>query len=438
MTTIEHLYDIYLQHPQVTTDSRNVPPSSLFIALKGERFDGNKYAAAALEAGAAYVVVDDPTIADRIGKKALLVEDGLATLSTLANHHRQQLTMPILAITGSNGKTTTKELAAAVLSQRYITQATRGNLNNHIGLPLTILEIGPEVEMAILEMGANHQREIAHLCSIANPTHGLITNIGEAHLEGFGGIEGVKAGKGELYDFLREHKGIAFVNLDADFLPEMAGHYLTRINYTASETLDPQVAALETKLLSSHPNVAIEFLDENNQPIVAETNLPGLHNYENIKAAVALGKYFKVKGQDIKTALEGYLPDNNRSERKTVRNVNFWLDAYNANPSSVSASLSSFSSAELEKRVVVLGDMLELGEATEAAHLRIARYVTLLPVATTILVGPAYATAASELGITHFPDVAALAAWFWQQDWSDATVLLKGSRGVGLERLLAL
>lgn len=438
MMSIDELYAIYLQHPVVTTDSRKVPKDSLFISLKGDRFDGNQYAAGALSSGAAYVVVDDADVAKAIGSKALLVTDGLATLSALAQHHRRQLKMPVLAITGSNGKTTTKELIAEVMSQRYRIHATQGNYNNHIGVPLTLLQIGPSIEMAIIEMGANHQEEIAHLCSIAEPSHGLINNIGEAHLEGFGGIEGVKKGKGELYDFLEQHKGVAFVNLDEDYLSVLAANRMPRIDYQSSQSPDPQVVPIEIQLLATSPNVSVAFLDEHHQIVEAVSHLPGVHNFENIKAAIAVGKYFKIKGQNIKKAIESYCPNNNRSERRQVNNIDFWLDAYNANPSSVSASLTAFAAENFQKKAVVLGDMLELGDASAAAHERIGRLATSLPIQQVILVGPAYSHTADKLGVPHFLNVSTLKDWFWQQNWSDTTVLLKGSRGIGLEGLLEI
>lgn len=434
-TSIETLFDHYLMHPEVTTDSRNVPVSSLFFALKGANFDGNKYAAMALEKGAAYVVVDDPVVAKQIGPRALLVEDGLVALQKLANHYRRNLKMPILAITGSNGKTTTKELVAAVMSRRYRVHFTPGNYNNHIGLPLTILQITPDVEMAILEMGANHQREIAALCEIAEPTHGLITNIGEAHLEGFGGIEGVKIGKGELYDYLAAHKGIAFVNMDAESLPEMAERVPRRVNYVTAAAPSHGEPAMEVKLLKLSPNVEVAFLNFKGETQTAVTNLPGIHNFENVKAAVAIGKYFKVASNEIAAGLAAYLPENNRSQRSTYQGVHFFLDAYNANPSSTDASLRAFVEATEAPRVAILGSMLELGETAAAGHQRIAELAKSLPIETVMLVGAEYAQAAKELSLLHFKDVATLKSYFWAQDFKGYNVLVKGSRGVKLEGL---
>ncbi len=409
---------------------------AIFWSLKGDRFDGNQYAQQAIKAGAARAVVDDPQIAATIGKKALLVEDSLLALQQLANHHRLQLAIPVLALTGSNGKTTTKELIAAVMARRYRIHYTQGNYNNHIGLPLTILAVGAEVEMLILEMGANHQGEIAALCRIAAPSHGLITNIGEAHLEGFGGIEGVKKGKGELYDYLEANKGIVFVNLDAAPLPEMAQKLSRRVNYVTAEAPTKLVPEMEVKLLSSAPNVRVAFLSLEGQLTQANTQLLGEHNFENVKAAIAVGKYFKVPAQDIAAALEAYLPENNRSQRLHYRGIDFLLDAYNANPSSTAAALRAYVAAYPAPRVAVLGAMLELGETSEEAHFRIAQQAKELGIDTLVLVGDEYAAAATQLALLHFPDAPTAKAWFWEQNWEGYTVLLKASRGVALEQLI--
>lgn len=438
-TSIDALYAHYLQHSQVTTDSRSVPTGSLFFALKGERFDGNQYAQKAITLGAAFAVVDDPDVATQIGAKALLVPDGLKALQQLAHHHRLQLKMPILAITGSNGKTTSKELVASVMSQQYKVHFTAGNFNNHIGLPLTILQIGPDIEMAILEMGANHQGEIAELSRIAAPTHGLITNIGEAHLEGFGGIEGVKIGKGELYHYLAENGGVAFVNLDSEHLPTMAREagIERSINYLSSEQPTLMQPAIETKLLATSPNVVVAIINNDGNLLTAHTNLPGIHNFENVKTAVAVGKYFKVPPVKIVAGLEGYLPENNRSQRISLNGINFFLDAYNANPSSVAASLKAFVEMCPAPRTAILGDMLELGDVSPAAHLRIATLAMDLGLDQVVLVGPLYAKAAQALNFPHFPDAASVKKWFWEQDIKGHTVFIKASRSIQLETLLA-
>ncbi|NJO86997.1 MAG: UDP-N-acetylmuramoyl-tripeptide--D-alanyl-D-alanine ligase [Lewinella sp.] len=435
-TSVSELYALYQAHPLVSIDSRQLPPQCLFFALRGERFDGNAYAAAALAGGAAYAIVDDAAVAAALGpQRCRYVKNSQEALQALANHHRQQLRLPVLAITGSNGKTTTKELIASVMAQHYRVHYTPGNYNNHLGVPLTLLQIGADIEMAIIEMGANHQREIAALCRIAEPTHGLITNIGEAHLEGFGGLEGVKIGKGELYDYLAANGGVAFVNLDAEYLPTMAERVPRRINYLASAAPNKAIPAMETQLLALVPNVKVG-LYEAETLITAQTQLPGHHNFENIKAAVAVGKYFKVPAASIVAGLEAYQPQNNRSERQEYRGVAFFLDAYNANPSSTEAALRAFAALGEPPRAVVLGEMLELGTAGPAAHHRIAALARGLGFEQLLLVGAAYAPAAEALSCPYFVDVVALRTWFWAQDWQGYTIMVKGSRGVKLEQLL--
>lgn len=432
---ISGLYRIYLEcNRQLTTDSRNAGNGQLFFALKGDRFDGNRFAAAALETGASYAVVDDPAVAD--GDRYLLVDDVLQSLQELARHHRRQFDIPLIALTGSNGKTTTKELVAGVMASQYRTHATRGNLNNHIGVPLTLLSMAPDVECAVIEMGANHQGEIAELCAIAEPTHGLITNIGRAHLEGFGGIEGVKKGKGELYHHLARTGGVAFVNLDAAHLQQMVPANLRTITYKSAETPDPAVIPIEVRPVQLHPAIGIEFLDGNKQLLQAGTRLSGQHNFQNVMTAVAVGRYFKVPADRIRAALAAYVPKDNRSQRVTHDGVDFVLDAYNANPSSMEASLRDFCQSSPAPRAAVIGGMLELGEESESAHREVARLADSLGIERLILLGEPYTEAAAELGATHFTELAGLREWFWQQDWEGFTVLLKGSRGYALEKLL--
>lgn len=431
---IRALYLRFLAGTGVSTDSRRVRKGDLFFALKGPNFDGNRYAAAALREGARFAVVDDPAIA--VDDNYILVPDTLKALQELARHHRRHFSQPVLALTGSNGKTTTKELIAGVLSMRYRVHATQGNLNNHIGVPLTLLAMPLDTEIAVIEMGANHQQEIAALCRIAEPTHGLITNIGSAHLEGFGGIPGVIKGKGELFDYLRDHRGVAFVNLNEAYLPDMGQRVPQRVEYVASDHPNPKHPPMEAKLLATQPNVRVAFLAENGSLLEVETQLPGAHNFQNILAAIAVAKYFKVPGQKIATALAAYVPSNNRSQRLRHREVDFLLDAYNANPSSVAATLRTFAGLSKGRGAAVLGEMLELGEETPAAHRRIAVLAGELGLDPVILVGPAFAESARQLGLRHFPDTASLKPWFWNQNWQNQLVLLKASRGVGLEQLL--
>jgi UDP-N-acetylmuramoyl-tripeptide--D-alanyl-D-alanine ligase len=432
---IRALYLRFLASSGVSTDSRQLQPGNLFFALKGPHFDGNQYAAAALRAGARFAVVDDPAVVE--DDNYVLVPDVLAALQELARHHRRHFSQPVLALTGSNGKTTTKELLAGVLSMQYRVHATIGNLNNHIGVPLTLLAMSLDTEIAVIEMGANHQQEIAALCRIAEPTHGLITNIGSAHLEGFGGIPGVIKGKGELFDYLRDHRGVAFVNLNDEHLPAMGHRVPQRVEYTVSDRPDPTHAPMEAKLLATHPNVRVAFLGEGGQLLEVTTHLPGAHNFQNILAAIAVAKYFKVPGRKIAAALAAYVPSNNRSQRLRYREVDFLLDAYNANPSSVAATLRTFAELSQGRGAAVLGEMRELGAEAPAAHQRIAVLARELGLDPVILVGPAFAATAERLGLRYFPDTAALKEWFWQQDWRGRFVLLKASRGVALEGVLA-
>jgi UDP-N-acetylmuramoyl-tripeptide--D-alanyl-D-alanine ligase len=432
----EALYDIYRRHPKIKIDSRKVEAGDLFVGLSGTQVQGSKFAAAALAAGAAYAIVDDPEVVPKGDDRYLLVPDSLIALQHLAMEHRRRHPMPVLAITGSNGKTTTKELIHVVMSRRYPVHATPGNYNNHLGLPLTILATPEGTEMTILEMGANHQGEIAELCRIGRPTHGLITNIGEAHLEGFGGIEGVIIGKGELFGYLAGNRGVAFVNADEAHLTEMAAGLDRIVPYLESETPSKEHPEMETKVFALHPQLDIGFIDEGGNPLRCTVALSGQHNLQNVKAAIAVGKYFKVPCTEIAIALSAYRSDNQRSQLLEHRDVHFYWDAYNANPSSMEASLSGFSQDyPANEAAVVLGEMLELGEAAPAAHRRAVLRAG-QAARTVVLIGPAMAAAAQEFDRPWFADSEALSAWFWQQDWAGMTVFVKGSRGNRLERLL--
>ncbi|MEM6769216.1 MAG: UDP-N-acetylmuramoyl-tripeptide--D-alanyl-D-alanine ligase [Bacteroidota bacterium] len=433
----EALYSIYLRHPRVKIDSRVVAPGDLFVGLAGTQVQGNQYAGAALAAGAAYAIVDDPKVVPPGDDRYLLVPDSLVALQNLALEHRRRDRMPVLAITGSNGKTTTKELVYAVMSRRYAVHATPGNYNNHLGLPLTVLATPPGTEMMILEMGANAQREIAELCRLGRPTHGLVTNVGDAHLEGFGGRQGVIKGKGELYDYLADTGGVAFVNADEDHLKEMAAAASRIIYYKESQQPTREEPAMEIELLRLHPNIEVGFLDEHGTRLTALVQLSGRHNFQNVKTAIGVGKYFKVPGLEIVKALKGYVSDNHRSQQLSHRGVAFYWDAYNANPSSVEAALASFTqNCQPQDAVIVLGEMLELGEVAPAAHRRVALRAGQAG-RTVLLVGTAMEAVAAEFNRPWFADSKALADWFWRQDWTGKTVFVKGSRGNKLERLLA-
>jgi len=431
---ISSLYQLFLVSGKVSTDSRKIEPGSLFFALRGDKFDGNQYAKTALEQGAAFAIVDDPDLSNI--EQCIVVDDVLQTLQELARYHRRQLHIPIIAITGSNGKTTTKELLAAVLGSQYPLHYTEGNLNNHIGVPLTLLKLDPRIEVAVIEMGANHQGEIDQLCRIAEPTHGLITNIGKAHLEGFGGVEGVKKGKSELYRYLAETGGLAFVNNDEAFLHELSAPVKKRIFYELSENPAPNHKPYEVKLLQLQPFIRVAFLDENEQLIETGSKLMGNHNFQNIKTAVTLGKYFKVPGAKIRAAIEGYNPNMNRSQILPWGSNSILLDAYNANPSSMEATLRTFAENEAAHKVVILGDMFELGEEAAQEHQRIAQLALDLSFQQVILTGHNFAVPAKTLGCPHFVDANALKTWFQAQQWENTAFLIKGSRGMALEKIL--
>nr|MCU0354418.1 UDP-N-acetylmuramoyl-tripeptide--D-alanyl-D-alanine ligase [Cytophagales bacterium] len=347
---IETLYEKYRLSGIVSTDTRKITPGSMFFALKGANFNGNAFAAEALGKGAAYAVVDEPAYAT--DDRFLLVDNALRALQDLARHHRRQLTVPVFAMTGSNGKTTTKELIQRVLGAKFRTYATRGNLNNYIGLPLTLLSVPADTEIIVLEMGSNRIGDIAELAAICEPTHGLITNIGKAHLEGFGGLEGVKRGEGELYDWFAQHGGVVFANSQNEILREMlAERHLTAVAYPAPGDF------LHCTLESFAPVVV--YRDENGQRV--ETHLPGKHNFENIAAALCVGKHFGVPAPEANTAVAGYVSENNRSQTVRRGTNTVLLDAYNANPTSMQASLEYFAALDVPNKVVILGDMAELG-----------------------------------------------------------------------------
>lgn len=431
---IQQLYPIFLWSRHVTTDSRQVKKGTLFFALRGDRYDGNLFAAQALADGASYAVVDNPDVVK--DDRYILVEDALQTLQELALHHRRQFHIPIIAITGSNGKTTTKELVAAVMGSHYPIHFTQGNLNNHIGVPLTLLGLSAQTEVAVIEMGANHQGEIDALCRIAEPTHGLITNIGKAHLEGFGGIEGVKRGKSELYRFLAEQDGLVFINQDEPFLTELATPVRKRVYYRQSAEPSMDHHPIEVKLLQTQPFLKVAFLQDEGDLLEVQTHLVGTYNLSNLMAAIALGKYFKVPSLKIKAAIEAYIPGNNRSQLVPWGTNTLLLDAYNANPTSMEHALQSFAQLAASRKVVLLGDMFEVGEEGPKEHQRIAELASTLGFDDVVLIGSLFAAPAQALGLLHFPNAVALRTWFREQAWENTHVLIKGSRGMRLESIL--
>ncbi|MCB0704966.1 MAG: UDP-N-acetylmuramoyl-tripeptide--D-alanyl-D-alanine ligase [Saprospiraceae bacterium] len=425
MTEIQNLYEYYLRYPQICIDSRKVEAGVLFFALKGDRFDGHDFAGKALEDGAAFAVVQDAQLAEG-NDQMLLVEDTLTALQDLATFHRRKLAVPVLAITGSNGKTTTKELVAAVLQARYPVLATFGNFNNHIGVPLTLLKARPEHEILIIEMGANHVGEIAALCRIAEPSHGLITNIGKAHLEGFGGIEGVKKGKSELYQYLANSNGIAFVNQDEDFLEALSDAVEKRVFYAGG------TGKFAATVVRESPFLEVSFDPDNR----IQTHLIGIYNFPNILTAIAIGQYFKVKDTQIVEAISNYIPNNNRSQLIQLADCLVILDAYNANPTSMTRAIQAFAERPEKRKWAILGDMLELGIYSESEHKALLKLAKAQGFEQLITVGPAFRNAALTAGIPHFMDVHALKIWWDAQDRTSVCALLKASRGIRLEQLI--
>ncbi|UOQ72730.1 UDP-N-acetylmuramoyl-tripeptide--D-alanyl-D-alanine ligase [Hymenobacter cellulosilyticus] len=423
------LYARFTQCAAVSTDSRQDQTNTLFFALNGPSFRGRDFAPQALAKGARYAVVDDEELAATDPERYTFAPDPLLALQQLAHHHRRQLSIPVIGITGSNGKTTTKELLHAVLSRRYAVQYTRGNLNNHIGVPLTLLSINKQHELAIVEMGANHQGEIDLLSRLAEPTHGLITNIGKAHLEGFGGEEGIAKGKSELFRFLAATGGTAFVNTADAKLPGLATSVNEQVSYPNPTDSYP------AELLTAAPNVVLRLYDGT----VVEAQITGGYNFLNLAAAAAVGAHFQVPTADIAAALAGYAPTNNRSQLVRTSRNEVVLDAYNANPSSMAAALTSFAARPATgEKVVILGDMFELGEASVAEHRALGELLATLPFATVLLCGLDMQHAALQSEFHHFLTKAEAAAWLTEHPLSDKQILIKGSRGMGLETLLPL
>ena len=419
------LYERYLVHRSVTTDSRYVPPNSIFFALKGVSFDGNVFAEQALERGAVYAVIDN--VQYKKDHRYILVDDVLETLQKLARHHRRQLRIPIIGITGSSGKTTTKELLHAVLSCRYLTVATKGNLNNHIGVPLTLLAIDEQAELAIVEMGANHVGEIAQLCEIAMPTHGLITNVGHVHIEGFGSFEGVVRGKSELYDYLHQHKGVVFTNSLDPILKPLSKRLPQVITY-------PQQGDFyQCKFVEENPYVV--FQSENGQGVTSQ--LLGQYHFFNIAAALCVAKYFEVNEVKANAAIQNYRPNNNRSQLIKKGSNTILLDAYNANLASTKGAIRALGLLSARHKVLILGDMVELGEETEAAHQELGRFTTQAVYKAVLLCG-FHMVAAKEANpdALYFPTKEDLLTFLKQQKFEDTAFLVKGARSLALETLV--
>ncbi len=423
----ENLYQKFLACGSVSTDTRSIAEGSLFFALKGENFNGNQFARQALENGAAYAVIDEPE--HQHDDRCLLVEDALAALQNLAHHHRRALNIPVIGINGTNGKTTTKELLHAVLSQKYQTLATRGNLNNHIGVPLTLLQLTAETEIAIIELGANHVGEIAALCRIAHPTHGLTTNIGKAHLEGFGGLEGAIRGESEQYDYLRKTGGTVFINSQDPLLSNMGKRFAQPHYYPAPGDY------FSCTLLSADPFVVYQA--EGGVPV--ETQLVGAYNFENIAAALCLGKYFDVPPEAADEAIRSYQPANKRSQVVRQGSNTIILDAYNANPDSMQAAIRNLEAMQAAQKVVILGDMYELGEDTEAEHRAVGELLAKGTVGRILVCGELMRAAHEACPRSdYFPDKSDLEAHLRQHSIKNSTVLIKGSRGMAMETVVDL
>ncbi len=422
---IASLYDIYKAYPSVQTDTRKIKQGDLFFALKGPNFNGNTFAAQALESGAAYAVVDEAAYV--VNDKYLMVADVLTCLQDLARFHREQFSIPFIAITGSNGKTTTKELITAVLSSQYKTYATEGNLNNHIGVPLTLLKIKEDAEMAIIEMGANHLKEIESYCKIALPTHGIITNCGKAHIEGFGGIEGVRKGKGELYDFLRAHNGTIFRNADLDYLEGMASGIATQITYgsnNAGYTGQPVMQGVFLNVQMQQPP----------HTDLIHSHLVGDYNFPNLMVAIAVGLHFGISIDKIRRAIDAYQPDNSRSQWLKKGSNSIILDAYNANPTSMQAAISNFAKADLANKILWIGAMKEMGDASLAEHEALVKLINSHQWQDVILVGKEFEPVKGSL--PYFDTSAEAAAYIAGKQPANASILIKGSRGSKMELLL--
>lgn len=426
----EQLYPLFLQHPAVSTDTRTITPGCIFFALKGGNFNGNRFAKDALEKGAAFAVIDEAEFAS--GKQTLLVPDVLKALQDLARHHRAELGkkgLKVFGLTGSNGKTTTKELLARVLAQKFRTLYTQGNLNNHIGVPLTLLQLNDSHEMAVIEMGANHQGEIAELSAIALPEFGLITNVGLAHLEGFGGPEGVLKGKSELFAHLATVNGTAFVLADDPRLLERS-QKLERVTYGTSGTAD-----VNGTLTEADPFVRFAWETKTGGKHEIQTQLVGAYNLPNLVAACAAGNYFGISAEKIGEALSSYTPSNNRSQAETRGTNRLILDCYNANPSSMAAAIDNMAAMEAEKKMLVLGDMFELGESSAEEHQRVVdRIAEKLPDAVTLLVGKNFAATRDDFGAVRLADADAATEWLKAHLPEHTLVLIKGSRGMKMER----
>ncbi|OFX21690.1 MAG: UDP-N-acetylmuramoyl-tripeptide--D-alanyl-D-alanine ligase [Bacteroidetes bacterium GWA2_31_9] len=424
---LEEIYKLFTLNPFVSTDSRNIKQNSLFFALKGDNFDGNEYAKSAIKKGASYAIIDNKNYL--INDKFILVDDVLKSLQNLANYHRKQMKAKIIGITGSNGKTTSKELINAVLSKKYNTIYTHGNLNNHIGVPLTLLTLTKETEIGIIEMGANHSGEIKILSEIAEPDFGIITNIGKAHIEGFGSYEGVINTKKELYDFLLTKNGIVFINSD--------NNLLTSINNAKEFYSYGKDSAnyISGKLISMNPFIKIEWKHNDNQANQIQTNLIGSYNTDNVLAAILIGKYFNIEDSVICDAISNYNPSNNRSQLIKSKSNFIVMDAYNANPSSMEVAIKNFHEIDYIEKTLIIGDMLELGHISESEHITVIELISKLLFKNVLLVGKTFTKVNTNSNFKTFANVDELTTYLQQNPIQNNFILIKGSRGIKLEKV---
>ncbi|QDW20045.1 UDP-N-acetylmuramoyl-tripeptide--D-alanyl-D-alanine ligase [Flavobacterium sp. KBS0721] len=422
---IQDIHNLFLQCKSVSIDTRKIEKDSMFFAIKGENFDANTFAVKALELGALFVVVDNASYV--IDERTILVENSLESLQALAKFHRAYLKLPIIALTGSNGKTTTKELINVVIAKKYKTKATVGNLNNHIGVPLTLLSFTKDTEIGIVEMGANHKKEIEFLCEIAQPDFGYITNFGKAHLEGFGGVEGVIQGKSEMYEYLAKNDKLVFVNLEDPIQIEKSAGIKS---FTFG--INNANADLKINSIKANPFVVIDY-----DNFSVESHLIGLYNANNINAAIAIGYYFKVEEEDMKQAIETYIPENNRSQLLRIDSNQIILDAYNANPSSMAVAITNFLQLENQNKVMILGDMFELGDESKQEHKLIVDSLLNQNKSECYLIGKSfYENKVAQENIQFFETFDAFVAHLKTIHFKDNTILIKGSRGMALERTL--
>lgn len=422
--SIIDLYDLFIHNPQITTDSRNCPKGSIFFALKGDKFDGNQYAGKALASGCVYAVIDNPDY--YIGERTILVDNVLKTLQQLAHHHRKVLGLPIIGITGTNGKTTTKELLAAVLSTKFNLLYTEGNFNNHIGVPLTLLRLTHDHEMAVIEMGASHPGDIKELVDIVHPNYGIITNVGRAHLEGFGSFEGVIRTKGELYDYIRRSKGKIFIKKENEYLQSIAKG-IKQITYGNGDD-----AFASGQVVSCDPFLVFNWKQQGKLHTV-ETHIIGSYNLDNVLVAVAVGRFFKIPAERISRAIAAYEPTNNRSQFKKTDNNELIIDAYNANPSSMKVALDNFITMPVQPKAIILGDMRELGPTSDELHAEVVAQIKKGQFDKVFLCGEHFSKVGKEF--SPFATTEAMVEELRKQPLKGYHILIKGSHSMGLEKL---